>query len=115
MAGSIITSLKKTQAASFILQAASDAQLKRTLIALASEVENSTSIILKANAKDLAKQDASNPKLDRLMLNEQRIKAIADSIRNVSKLPNPSNKINTEKWFAIAAYCGATGRCRRYL
>ena len=46
--------------------------------------------VLKANAKDLAKQDPDNPRNDRLMLNEQRIQNIAKSIRNISKLPNPS-------------------------
>ena len=41
----------------------------------------------------LAKQDVNDPRNDRLMLNEQSIKNIANSIRKISKLPNPSGKI----------------------
>ncbi|MCP9752581.1 glutamate-5-semialdehyde dehydrogenase [Ferruginibacter sp. HRS2-29] len=90
---SIISSLKKTATASIALQSASDAVLKRTLVSLAKVLEQNIPALLKANQKDIAQQEAGNPRLDRLLLNEQRIKAIANSIRNVSKLPNPSNKI----------------------
>jgi hypothetical protein len=51
----------------------------------------------KSESKGFSKQDKDNPKNDRLMLNEQRIKNIADSIRQVSKLPNPSGKILEKK------------------
>ena len=60
---------------------------------LADALEINAAIILKANKKDVAKQDINDPRVDRLMLNEQRIKNIANSIRKVSRLPNPSNKI----------------------
>jgi len=90
---SILPSLKKTSAASIALQSASDAVLKRTLVSLAKALEQNIPALLKANQKDIAKQDVGNPKTDRLLLNEQRIKAIVTSIRNISKLPNPSNKI----------------------
>ena len=49
-------------------------------------------MLLRANRKDLAKQDPNNPRNDRLMLNEQRIQHIAASIRKISTLPNPSGK-----------------------
>ncbi len=60
---------------------------------LADALETNTAHILKANKKDVAKQDVNDPRVDRLMLNEKRIKGIAGSIRKISKLPNPSNKI----------------------
>jgi glutamate-5-semialdehyde dehydrogenase len=93
MATSILSSLKKTSAATTALQVASDATLKKTLLSLAKNLEANIAVLLKANKKDISKQDPGNPKLDRLLLNEQRIRAIANSIRKVSKLANPSNKI----------------------
>ena len=83
----------KTYKAAVALRNCSDAQIKKLLKNLADELETSASIILKANKKDVAKQDVNDPRVDRLMLNEQRIKNIANSIRKVGKLPNPSNKI----------------------
>src|SRR5437868_1463694 len=83
----------KTYKAAVALRNCSDAQIKRTLNMLADALEENAAAILKANKKDVAKQDVNDPRVDRLMLNEQRIKGIANSIRKISKLPNPSNKI----------------------
>ncbi len=83
----------KTYKAAVALRNCSDAQIKKALNKLADALETNAAIILKANKKDVAKQDINDPRVDRLMLNEQRIKGIANSIRKVSKLPNPSNKI----------------------
>lgn len=49
--------------------------------------------LLRANAKDLGRQDPDNPRNDRLMLNGQRLRAIAQSIRKVSRLPDPSGRL----------------------
>ena len=49
--------------------------------------------------RDLARKEKDDPKNDRLMLNEKRINNIADSIRQVSKLPNPAGKIIEKKTF----------------
>ncbi|MES1214468.1 MAG: glutamate-5-semialdehyde dehydrogenase [Bacteroidota bacterium] len=83
----------KTYEASFSLLAVPDKVIKKTLVQLADEIVKSIPLLIKANKKDLARQDKDNPKNDRLMLNEARIKNIADSIIQVSKLPNPSGKI----------------------
>jgi glutamate-5-semialdehyde dehydrogenase len=83
----------KTHKAAVHLRNCSDAQIKKTLNMLADALEANTVTILKANKKDVAKQDVNDPRVDRLMLNEERIKGIANSIRKISKLPNPSNKI----------------------
>lgn len=87
----------KTYKASVGLRNCSDAQIKKVLKQLADALEANASIILKANKKDVAKQDVNDPRVDRLLLNEQRIKNIANSIRKVVKLPNPSNKILDKK------------------
>ena len=79
------------------LRNATDAQIKRTLGALAAALETNSAAIIKANKKDVAKQDANDPKVDRLILNEQRIRNIASAIRQISKLPNPSGRVIEQK------------------
>ena len=83
----------KTYKAAAGLRNASDATIKKTLRQLADVLEEKTTTVLKANAKDVAKQDPNDPRTDRLILNEQRIKGIANAIRKVSKLPNPTGKV----------------------
>jgi len=83
----------KTYKAAIDLRNSSDKQIKAALKSIADGLLKDAAILLKANAKDLAKQDPDNPRNDRLMLNEQRIKNIANSIRNISKLPNPAGII----------------------
>ena len=83
----------KTYKAAVALRNCSDAQIKKTLRNLADALEKNSSTVLKANKKDVATQNVNDPRVDRLMLNEHRIKGIADSIRKVSRLPNPSGKI----------------------
>jgi gamma-glutamyl phosphate reductase len=83
----------KTWKAAVHLRRASDKQIKNALVQLAAALEQNSKTILKANQKDLEKQDPANPRVDRLLLNEQRIKGIANAIRKISRLPNPSGKI----------------------
>lgn len=92
-----INLIKKAYDAAPALRAVADKKLKQVLNNLAAELEAQAPAILKANKKDVAKQDAANPRTDRLRLNEERIKAIANSIRKVAKLPNPSGKIIEER------------------
>jgi glutamate-5-semialdehyde dehydrogenase len=82
----------KTYKASASLRNATDEQIVSTLNLLADAIEENTEAILEANAKDISRQDAKDPKTDRLRLNEQRISGIASSIRKVSNLPNPTGK-----------------------
>jgi len=85
--------LKQTHKAAASIQRAGDEQIKNILFNLADELIASRIMLLEANAKDLAKQSPDNPRNDRLMLNEQRIKSIADSIRKVANLPDPTGKV----------------------
>lgn len=82
----------KTWKAAINLRQASDKQLKAVLLQLADELEKSSTAILKANQLDVEKQEPDNPRVDRLILNKQRIAGIANSIRKISRLPNPSGK-----------------------
>src|SRR6478609_5801986 len=90
----------KTHKAAVNLHNCTDAQIKKTLRDLADVLESNVPVILKANKKDVAKQDVDDPRVDRLLLNEQRIKNIANSIRKISRLPNPSNKILEKRTLA---------------
>ena len=89
-------SYKPTRAA-ISLRLQKDTLLKKALGGLADSLEANTKSILIANRKDLAKYDAANPRIDRLLLNEERIANIANSIRNITKLPNPSGKLLEHK------------------
>jgi len=83
----------KTYRAAVELRRATDRQVKMALQIMASELEAQYKVLLRANAKDVGRQDPDNPRTDRLLLNEQRIRAIAKSIRKVRSLPDPSGKL----------------------
>jgi glutamate-5-semialdehyde dehydrogenase len=88
----IIDQIKKTKHASCGLSLLNDKKRNETLISLAKFLIDSTHEILAANTKDLANIDKHNPMYDRLLLNESRIKAIADDVKNVANLPSPLSK-----------------------
>lgn len=90
---SIQTLLQKTHAAASQLQDLSNKAIQDLLLAMVKSLEANTGELLKANAKDLSRQDPDNPRNDRLLLNSQRISNIAASIRKVSKLPDPTGKL----------------------
>jgi glutamate-5-semialdehyde dehydrogenase len=81
--------LKLVRTASRELVLLTDEQINHILRAVADAAVAQTSYILAENKKDLALMDKSNFKYDRLMLTEERIKSIADDIRNVSTLSSP--------------------------
>lgn len=87
----------KAYKAAVSLRNTTNAHIKRTLLMLGDELEKNAAKIISANKKDVAKQDANDPRTDRLLLDEQRIKSIAGSIRKVAKFPNPSGKILEKK------------------
>lgn len=94
------TIIEKTHQAAVALRSASDKTIKHALLLLADAVEANTKNIIKANQKDLAVKDPADPKTDRLMLNEQRIHHIAQSIRNIGLLPNPAGQLLLKKTLA---------------
>lgn len=87
----------QTYKASSALRNTPDAHIKAALEDLADAIETNTSVILKANEADVQRQDAGDPRTDRLLLNEQRITGIANSVRKISKLPNPSGRVLQEQ------------------
>lgn len=73
-----------------------DNDINKILLAIAQEAEEKHSYIVEQNALDLQKMDISNPMYDRLLLNKERIFAIAADISNVASLPSPLGKILSE-------------------
>lgn len=84
------------QAASRKLALLTDEQINRILKAVADAAIAETPYILAENEKDLARMDKSNPKYDRLKLTEERLKGIAEDMRNVAILPSPVGRILKE-------------------
>ena len=74
-----------------------DTATKNQLLAkMADALEANTPVILEANAQDLAKSDNYGIKetmKDRLRLTEERIKEMADGIRQVIQLPDPIGEV----------------------
>ncbi len=88
----ILYSAKKTKA---VLSSFSALEKNNALLAMAEALENEKEYILAENAKDVeaAKGVVSDVMIDRLLLSEARIEAMADGIRAVAKLPDPVGKV----------------------
>ena len=71
-----------------------DNQINEALLKMADALVKSTDRILSENAKDisLAKDKISPVMIDRLTLTKARIAAMADGIREITKLPSPLGK-----------------------
>jgi len=93
MPNNIDAIFQNTFTASKSLQRFSDETIRDLLQSIATEIEADERSILKANQKDVQKMAASDPLVDRLLLNKQRLQAIADSIRTIAELPSPVGKL----------------------
>jgi len=87
--------LKKAKAAAPSLVQTDTEQKNRALLAMAEALEAETNAILQANVLDLeAAQGRISPvMLDRLALNPERIRGMADGIRQVAALPDPVGRV----------------------
>jgi glutamate-5-semialdehyde dehydrogenase len=66
---------------------------KKILIDIAEALVAQTASIIEYNKKDLDRMEDANPKKDRLLLNEDRIKALAESLHDILKLEDPTGKV----------------------
>lgn len=83
---------KAAKDAAFELATASTAQKNQALAIIADELESNSVAILAANAKDIElgrEAGLTDALLDRLLLNEERLTAIANDVRNVISLNDP--------------------------
>lgn len=85
--------LQKIRMASRRLSLLSAGEVNAVLLTLADEAVGQTELILRENAKDLARMDRAAPMYDRLLLTAERVAAIAADIRSVAALPSPLGKV----------------------
>ena len=87
--------LQKAKAAAPALLVTDTQQKNRALLAMAEALEADTEAILQANAQDLeaARGHISEVMLDRLALSADRIRGMADGIRQVAALPDPVGRV----------------------
>ena len=90
---SIIRQLSKSAAdAARTLARLSEAKKNSVLLAMAKNIRDSKEVILLANEKDMhhgAQEGLDDAMLDRLLLNAERIEAMAEGIEVVASLPDP--------------------------
>ena len=84
-------------AASRSLNLVSDEMINQILLSLADELLVNVDLILTANSRDLQQMELSNPMYDRLLLTKDRLKSIAEDLRNVASLTSPVGKVLEEK------------------
>ena len=70
-----------------------DSVVRSVLNGLAERALASSEAILAANASDLARMPADDPKYDRLLLNPDRLQAICNDLRCVGALPSPVGEV----------------------
>ena len=66
-----------------------DSTIREVLNSLADKTLQRSDEILAANRLDLSRMPEDDPKYDRLLLNSERLQAIADDLRCVASLPSP--------------------------
>ncbi|RYE08081.1 MAG: glutamate-5-semialdehyde dehydrogenase, partial [Sphingobacteriaceae bacterium] len=89
--------LENTTKAKRSISKLSDQDKTLLLEKLAYQIEAKTTEIIQENKKDLERMNDTDPKKDRLLLNENRINALAKSVLDISMLTDPTNKILSEK------------------
>lgn len=88
--------LDNAKAASLALLRLEPAVIDALLLRLADELDAQVASIVAANRLDLERMDASDPRYDRLLLDERRVHAIASDVRNVAALPSPLGRVLDE-------------------
>ncbi len=87
--------MRRVKAAAPVLAAADTAKKNNALLAMAEALERRCGEFLRANAEDMAaaRGKISEVMLDRLLLTQARVSAMADGLRSVVSLPDPVGEI----------------------
>ena len=85
--------LEQAREAARELAGCDDATIRDVLFDLADRALDISEDILAANRLDLSRMPESDPKYDRLLLNQARIQAITDDLRSVANLPSPVGEV----------------------
>jgi len=94
---SIQDQLRAAQKATGALKRLSDGERQEVLAALAAALAENAGLILTENRKDLERMDPADSRWDRLLLNADRIADLAQSVRDVARLPDPTNVLLSSK------------------
>jgi glutamate-5-semialdehyde dehydrogenase len=87
---------KRSRAASLLLAGASRARKDAGLLSMADALVSGTKDILESNEIDVAasrKDGVPESTVDRLRLNEQRVRAMAEGLRQIAQLPDPVGEV----------------------
>ena len=87
--------LVKAKEAKALLGAVEPQDIDRALLQMADQLEKNTDAILAANSLDIeaARGKISDVMIDRLMLSDERVKGMAQGIREVAALPSPLGRV----------------------
>ncbi|MBC7293622.1 MAG: gamma-glutamyl-phosphate reductase, partial [Thermoleophilia bacterium] len=91
---------QKAKRASRVLAVAKAAEKNRALLAMADALERRAGEILEENAQDVTearRNGLSSALIDRLLLDEERLRGIAASLRAIAALPDPVGEV-VEGW-----------------
>ncbi|MFA5928754.1 MAG: glutamate-5-semialdehyde dehydrogenase [Candidatus Margulisiibacteriota bacterium] len=92
----LIEQAKQAQAASYLLNLLTTEQKNKALQAMAEALRANQNELIRANQLDVTAAKAkgiAKPLLDRLELNDKRIKGMADGLRDISSLHDPVGEI----------------------
>ena len=95
----LIDTGKRAKTAAYILQSFSHEEKQKGLLAAADALEENADIIIAENKKDVEKAESggtSAAMIDRLRLDEKRIKDMALSVRQIADLDDPTGQILEE-------------------
>ncbi len=93
----LVGALKKMKVASHKLAVVSEERVNSILLALADLLEENSERIIEGNARDLEKISKEEHIYDRILLNEVRIKAISDSVREIAGYDAPVGNVLEQK------------------
>jgi glutamate-5-semialdehyde dehydrogenase len=94
---SITSLLEKVKRASREVIGLSNEKKNDLLLSLSGLLKENADRIIEENKKDLDKMGDDDPKKDRLLLNETRIKDLTNSLVDIAKLDDPTGKIFSDK------------------
>jgi glutamate-5-semialdehyde dehydrogenase len=88
----VLAVAQRSRAAAALLAPLPRAVKDAALLAMADALEARTADVLAANQRDVGR-DPDNPLVDRLRLDEKRVVAMADGLRQVAELPDPVGEV----------------------
>jgi len=97
MSESIIKQLQAAANAKNVLQKLAPETKITLLNAIADALVEQESVILQANKSDLDRMSDEDPKKDRLLLNGDRLKGLADSVKQIAQLADPPDQLLLKK------------------